>query len=168
MANTTVDGQFNAFHETLSKALDKAMPLRAIKIKPKKNHQPWITKGIQRTMKRLKKYYKDTLKLNGKDVTMSSVSHYRAYHSTLQQLKRHSKLKYYHDQCTTMHGNTKKLWGLINSVIKKTSNKLDCIEYLTVDKLRIYDSQQIANEMGKYFADVGKSFAPKYQTLKRK
>ena len=137
------------------------MPEKLVKVKTKKPHEPWITLSIQRSMRKLKVLYKDTLKLTNSNVTTNSVIKYREYRSTLQCLKRHSKVKFYHEQCTTLRGNTKKLWGLINSVIKKTRNKIDCIEYLSLENLRIYESNQIANEMGKYFAEIGKTFANK-------
>ena len=118
-------------------------------------------------MHKLKRLYKESLKLTGNDVTTSSVIKYKDYRSTLQRLKRHSKLQYYHNQCTALRGNTKKLWGLINSIIKKTSNKRDCIDYLTIDNLRVYDSQQIASEMGRYFSEIGKTYANKIDHPKK-
>ena len=56
LSKTSVNEQFKLFHDTLSNAMDKAMPLRARKIKPKKNDEPWITKGMQCSIKKLKKY----------------------------------------------------------------------------------------------------------------
>ena len=137
------------------------MPERLVKVKPKQTHEPWLTSGIQRSMKKLKNFYKETLKLTDQNVTTSNVIKYKDYRSTLQHLKRHSKLKYYHEQCTTLCGNTKKLWGLINSVIKKTPNKIDCIDYLTINNLRVFEAKQIADEMGRYFDEIGKTFANK-------
>ena len=156
-----VDDQFQAFHHILQCSMDNNMPERLIKVKAKRTHEPWITPGIQRSMLKLKRLYKETLKLTGNDITTNSVTKYKDYRRTLQRLKRHSKLKYYQNQCTTLRGNTKKLWSLINSVIKKTPNKKDCIDYLTINNLRVYDSKLIASEMGKYFSEIGKTYANK-------
>ena len=54
-------------------------------------------------------------------------------------------------------GNTKKLWGIINSVIKKTANKTSLVDCLEIDNILVYDSHRIANEFGKYFASVGET-----------
>ena len=118
-----VNSQFQTFHQLLQHSMDTHMPERSVKVKTRKTHEPWITKGMQCSVHKLKKLYKNTLKLTGKCVATSSVIKYKDYRSTLQRLKRHSKLKYYHNQCATLCGNTKKLWGLINSVIKKTPIK---------------------------------------------
>ena len=85
----------------------------------------------------------------------------------LQRLLRHAKLKYYHDKCLSFKSNTKKLWDLINSVIKKKMKRTDLIEYLTIDQLKMYDCKRIAEEFGKHFATVGKNFAEKIPPSKK-
>ena len=64
-------------------------------------------------------------------------------------------------------GNTKKLWGIINSVIKKITDKTSIVACLEIDKTLVYDSTKIANEFGKYFTGVGKTFAKNTKPSKR-
>ena len=85
----------------------------------------------------------------------------------LQCLLRHARLKFYQDQCLSFKSNTKKLWDLINNVIKKTVKKTDLIEYLTIDQLKTYDCKRIAEEFGKHFATIGKTNAAKIPASKK-
>ena len=71
------------------------------------------------------------------------------------------KTQYMHEQCIKFCSNTKKLWDLINSIIKKKSNKLDVIESLSIHGVLEYDSQIIANKFGEFFSTVGKDYASK-------
>ena len=48
---------------------------------------------------------------------------------------------------------------MINRVLKKTNNKSNIVESLTVDGIKVLESQEIANEFGKFFAEIGKSYA---------
>ena len=112
-------------------------------------HEPWVSKSIQNSLRKQKKLYQDILRFPGKVVTMQSVEKYKTYQRVLQRIKRKCKLDYYHEQCNTMRGNTKKLWQRINSIIKKNHNKCDIIKYLTRDNLMLVESEQIGKEMGK-------------------
>ena len=85
----------------------------------------------------------------------------------LQRLLRHARLKFYQEQCLSFKSNTKKLWDLINSVIKKKVKKTDLIEYLTIDQLKTYDCKRIAEEFGKHFATIGKTYAGKILASKK-
>ena len=84
---------------------------------------------------------------------------YKNYHQILGKVKRHCKRQYYIDQCVKYKNNTKRLWETINRVIGHTHNKTTVIDRLRVDNIIRYDPKSIANELGKYFSTVGKTFA---------
>ena len=148
-------------------SLDKHAPEVKCKIRGKHTNTPWITKGLLKCLNKQKNLFKSSIKIDDANVTSNSVDNYKKYRSTLQHLLRHAKLKYYHDKCLSFKSNMKKLWDLINSVIKKKMKKTDLIEYLTIDQLQIYDCKRIAEEFGKHFATVGKNLAEKIPPSKK-
>ena len=153
------EDKFQVLHSILITSLNKHAPEVKCKIKGKHANTPWLTKGLQKCLNKQKKLFKSSIKIDGASVTPKSVDNYKMYRSMLQCLLRHTKLKYYHDQCLSFKSNTKKLWELINSIIKKQMKKTDLIEYLTIDQIQTYDCKKIAEEFGKHFATVGKKLA---------
>ena len=84
---------------------------------------------------------------------------YKSYKKILDKLKRTRKISYYHTKCSEFKSNVKKLWELINKVIGKTSDKCNIISHIKVNEVDILNEKEIANEFGKYFSSVGKTFA---------
>ena len=56
---------------------------------------------------------------------------------------------------------TKKLWELINAVIRKSPNKLNIIDRLKVGEVEITDGNSIADHLNNHFSSVGKTYANK-------
>ena len=90
---------------------------------------------------------------------MSNMEKYKNYKQVLQRTIRHARNFYYSKLCTDHKKNTRKLWGIINSVLKKKSDKTSIIDCLEIDKILVYDSNQIVNELGTYFANIGELLA---------
>ena len=59
------------------------------------------------------------------------------------------------------------MWRLINEISGKSNDKSGLIEYLKIDGVKEYNSQNISNKLAKYFAGVGKQFASKIKSSKR-
>ena len=55
---------------------------------------------------------------------------YKEYNKTLRKLIRTTKNSYYQEMCAVFKSQTKKLWGLINKISGKKSDKSTLIEYL--------------------------------------
>ena len=92
---------------------------------------------------------------------------YKAYNCMLRKTIRHAKSKFYRDKCHEYQSHTKKLWRLINEISGKKNDKSGLIEYLKIDGVKEYTSQNISNTFAKYFAEVGKKFASKINSPKR-
>ena len=60
------------------------------------------------------------------------------------------------------------MWQLINSILRKESNKLHIIDSLTKGNLLLTEQQDIANEFGEFFANVGRNCAQQIPTAKNK
>ena len=111
-----------------------------------------------------KKLYTKSIKSNA---STQEITKYKNYKKTLDKLKRVSKISYYHMKCSKFKNNTKKLWKLINRVIGKTSDKNSIINYIKVNEVDILNEKEIANEFGKYFSSVGKTFANQIKSPKQ-
>lgn len=60
--------------------------------------------------------------------------------------------------------NIKKLWQLINNVIKHTHDKTSIIDYITVDNIKYHETKDVANQFGKYYSEIGAKLANKIKT----
>ena len=107
-------------------------------------------------MKKQRLLYEDLIKSNV--ATCKSIK-YKEYKQCLQHIIRASKVSYYSQQCVQHKSNTKKLWELINTVIKKTPNKINIIDKLKVGEVEITEGNGIADHLNNHFASVGKNFA---------
>ena len=134
--NENVNNAFQMFHERLNSILDKVDPLKLVKIPGHKIwHDPWITKGISKSMNKCLKLYKNTIK---KGATIQSLTLYKNYKNTLTKIKRKAKKDYYITWSYDLKSNMNKLWKLINNVIGHTQDKSSVIEYITISNINIY------------------------------
>ena len=88
-------------------------------------------------------------------------SKYSNYNNVLCKTIRLAKVQFYQNMCSEYKTHTKKLWGLINEISGKHSNKTSLIEYLKIDNVNEYSAKKISDRFAKYFADMGKEFAEK-------
>jgi len=80
-----------------------------------KSHQkPWLTKGIQRSLKNKNKLYKKLIKRP----TPENKLKYKQYRNKLHHLIRISKKRHYKEKFEQTQGNVKKTWSLINEIIE--------------------------------------------------
>ena len=71
------------------------------------------------------------------------------------------KLKYFQNKAIEFASDSRKLWRLLNQIIGKTKNKGNIIPYITIDGLKTYAPNKIANEFGKFYSTVGERMAAK-------
>ena len=93
-----------------------------------------------------------------------STFNYKNYRNNLQKIIRYSKNKYLHEKCTEYRRDSRKLWRLINDMIRKTKNKQTMIEGLKIKNLMRYDPDTITNEFCEYFSTVGERFSGDIKT----
>ena len=158
-SNLDTNEQFNIFHDKLLETIDHFIPLVDRKINHKAiRRERWLTSGLLRSIKKCKTLYNKYIK-NRRNKHL--FEKYSQYNSLLQKTKRHAKRTYYQDQCKTHKSNTKKLWQTINYVIRKTNNKTESIDKLKINNILEYRGDVIVEELAKYFAGVGKTYADK-------
>ena len=159
LCNSNIEDAFNTFHNALVGAFNTCMPEKTKRIKNKPcKHEPWITKGIMKSIAKQKQLYIKTLK-NKQDI--AGLEKYKTYKRILQQVKRKTKLHYYRSRCKEFKNDTRKLWSLINTITGRTKKRETIIESLKIDNIKTSNSIKITNELSTYFANVRKQFAHK-------
>ena len=145
---------FSIFHKILCDTIAKHAPETVKRISVKKIiKNPWITIGIMKSLSKQWQMFKAHLK---GDI---STFNYRKYRNNLQRIIRFSKHRYLHEKCSEYRRDSKKLWRLINDLIKKTGNKKNMIESLKIKNLMKYDPDSITTEFCEFFSTVGERFA---------
>ena len=155
LENQNCKDSFKIFHTEILTILDKHCPEKPRKVKSSRKMQdPWITGGILRSLSKQKQMYAKCRK-----VASRNDSTYKTYKATLQRIIRKSKENYFLNKCKEFKTNAKKLWAVINTITKKETNKHNIVDALKIDNLLVTERKSIAEEFGKYFSDIGKTYA---------
>ena len=150
------DDGFNLVHSTLITTIDKIAPETEIRLsKTKTSRDPWITKGLLRSIQKQKKLYSEQLS----DTTIRN--QYKIYRNQLQKILRKAKISYFREKCNEYKQDSRKLWKLIHSILNKTCHKGDSIKALNKDGVPRYDPATITSEFCKHFSSIGETFAKK-------
>ena len=112
----TANESFDYFHNKLTNSLDKHAPVRTKTFLKGRLDEPWVTNGLKHSMKKQQRLYRATLKGGN---TLETVEKYKNYRNVLTKIKRHCKTEFFRLKCTEFKSNTRKLWKLVNTAIKK-------------------------------------------------
>ena len=136
--------------------INRCIPYKECHIYRKQlRREAWLTASIKLSIDRNKKLYAKMLKGE------CTKSKYSNYNKVLRKTMRLAKVQFYQNMCSEYKTQTKKLWGLINEISGKQSNKNGLIDYLKIDSVNEYNAKRISDRFAKYFAGVGKEFAEK-------
>ena len=156
--NMTCTNRFESFHQILVETINTHAPKKTITLKHTQKSTPWITTGIKKSGDRIRKLYEKTL---SHDKSLVLTNKYKAERNLLNKIKRKSKIHYYQFKCVEYRKNTKKLWQIINEVSGKIKDKSSVIHCIKIENVKTYSSAKITNEFGRYFSEIGESFANK-------
>ena len=159
LSTTDVNTAMTNLHDIIQGEVDLCIPEMTRTVKRKQvRREPWITSSLKRSIDKSKRLYQKTLKNVDNDALRE---HYLAYKQTLKRTLVTAKRGFHQEKCLEFQQNTKKLWQLINKVSGRTNDKSSSIDCLSVNGIKEYSGEQIANTLAKYFANVGKTFANK-------
>ena len=134
-------------------------PNEKIRISAKRRYvEPWMTRGIERYIKKSKLLYKCTLKVGHTD---EDIRKYKAYRNMLNHLKRVAMNTYYTTKCEEYKRNMKKLWQMMNNTISKKKCSSSIIPYISIEGIKGYTPSTISNEFGKFYSSMRKDIASK-------
>ena len=151
--NQDINKAFEIFHNKLQEILNLHAPERTLYLKEKRTNKPWISKNLANSIRKSKILYKKSLDNPAK------LPHYKDYPSVLKQTKRIAKIKYYQSMCNDFRNNTKKLWDMINNLIKKNANKTTILNKLVLNNKEYTSGKDISEILAKHFSPVGKTYA---------
>ena len=113
--NNDLDLIFKTFFHLFGKALDRHAPLKQGIRKDKKIEQkPWVTKGIQASMKQRDKLYKEAIKEKDSQKKIQKHEAYRKYRNKLVDLLKVSKQTHYKKYFEDNRKNRTALWDGIH------------------------------------------------------
>ena len=150
---------FNTFTTLLDSIMEKHSPLRKIRISSKRIYiEPWMSRGLEISSKKKDILYKKTLK---PDCTTDCIATYKNYRNLYNKTKRTMKIVYYTNRISENIKNTKKIWGIINEILKKQKRRGSIITHINIKGVKTYDSRKIANEFGTFYSTMGYNLSSK-------
>ena len=154
--NTDIHTEFQSLNNTLTKTIDKYLPLQRLSKKATKLKQkPWLSKGILKSSKVKNRLYKKLVKTNFRNTDLHSK--YKQYRNILTHIIDAAKQKYYQKQLFTSKNDSKRTWQVLNDLIGKNKKDAKLPDKLLCNTKTIQDPKEIANTLNKHFAEIGKT-----------
>ena len=146
-----------AYQNVLSiynRTYEKCFPLKILsRRKARLFNKPWITKGLQKSIKTKSKLYKLFLQ----NPSFENDSKYKKYRNKLHHLLKLSKKNYYDCKFERAKGNIKQTWNLLNEIINKRKTRSRIPTSCSHNNIEIQDPIKIANKFCEYFTNIGSS-----------
>ena len=144
-----------AIYQTL---VDKYMPKRKLSRKEKSfYYKPWITSGIQKSMKTRDYLQKQSIKLK----TDESVKQYKKFKNFVCRIQNISYNNFYSNKISKNFKNKKKLWETVGEITKHKKRKNVDIKRLTSKGTEIRGTEEIVNCLNNHFNSIGHTMAEK-------
>ena len=162
LINMDTNNAYNTFEKLLMGIIDECAPEK-IKIVNHKNviKEPWFTPGLLTSSRKLNKLFNKTI---GKPRDSEAYNKYIEFRNKYNSIKRKAKHNYYHNKIYEFKSQGKKMWKIINELIGKSNNKLDCLDYITHEGIKTYNKPMIANLFCNFFTNIGPSQSSKITT----
>ena len=114
---SNVDLAFNQFQLKIEESMDKIAPYKHNNYSKSQNMER--TMDNKRVIKLHEQMHSIIQKNLNKNASQKIYNKYKTYRNCLTKLKRNAKVSYYVNKCYSLKSNVKKLWQLINSIIKR-------------------------------------------------
>ena len=153
-----VNKAYEIFINKLIYYYNKNIPLVKNKHHNSKIKNPWITRGILRSIKTRNKLYKSYISKPSEH----NLKIYKKYRNKLTDIIRTSKKTYYSQKIGTAEGDINATWKIINNLINKNKpqNKIDNLKVDSQPE-NITDPTEIAHIFNSYFTNIGPDLASK-------
>jgi len=152
---TDVDTAFNTFWQKVNPIINEFLPLKKVSNKEyKRKYKPWITKGLQISIKRRDRLLKQYIKAKNIIVKSATYTEYKKLRNEIVKLIQTSKNNFYANYFHVNNKNLRKIWSGIKSIINirdQTSSPPTCIQQN--DKL-LTEPVDIANSFIKTYSSV--------------
>jgi len=140
--------------KTTNKIILQHAPLKLSKQKPYKTHKPWITRGIQKSIKNKNGLYKKFIKSESPLIRQQKEKAYKDFKNLLLTITRQSKNSYYKEYSLDHKNNLEQIWKGIKNIIGG-SHKTNGFPTIITSGAKTYKSTlDIANELNNYFGTI--------------
>jgi len=113
------DSKFTLFLDSFIDVINTHCPLvKLSRRKTKLASNPWITKGILKSIKTKKRLFRRKIRHHS---NAEYLQIYKKYNNILTHIK---KIMYYKQNLIDSKGNLSKTWKIVNEIINKTKEKL--------------------------------------------
>lgn len=148
---------YDAFHNIIDQTIQTIAPLKTITISQKSRcHEPWLTRGILKSAKKMQKLYQSQIKLN-REHPLSQ--RFIIYRNIFNKAKRKAKRDYYGNLLKDNMKNIRKTWQILRAIIGKQKDKNEIIQSIRINNREYDDPQIIAEGFCNYFTNVGPTLA---------
>ena len=155
---------FDSFYSITTNTIDKHAPLKKLSKKEAKfQSKPWISQGIQKSIKTKNKLFNCYLR----NKSQSNHSKYKMYRNKLKHILNVSKKIYYNEYFSYHVNNVKATWRGIKQLISFKGGKLSFPNRLIVGDDILTDAKSIANAFNKYFSSIGPTLANTIQPVNK-
>ena len=151
-----VNDAYSKFLEIFLSLYNECFPKIKVKLKPQRQFNPWITKGIRKSSKKKQKLYENFLKKR----TKQSETEYKVYKNMFESIKHKSKKSYYSQKIIEYKDNAKKTWNVMKELIGKTRKSEPHLPgKLLINEQEVSGKVEIANEFNTFFTNIGAELA---------
>ena len=147
---------YKHFNDKLQYYYDKNIPICKVKNKRNKPKNPWITKGILKSIQTRNRLFKQHLR----NPTDANLKAYRTYRNKLTKLIRTSRKLYFSDKINKAGSNTNATWKVIKEVMG-TKTDPPPTDNITLNGTKIDQPNQCANSFNSFFTNIGPELARK-------
>ena len=118
--------------------------------------QPWMTSALLKSSRTKNILFKKCL---GKSKESLMYRNFIVYRNIYNRLKRISKQNYYTSELAKYKHNTKKTWGILNTLIGKNNKAHGISESFKINDNISNDKKIISNKFCEYFSEIGIKYA---------
>ena len=149
------DCAYRYFLDKYTALYNDCFPLKKVKVKNVTLSNPWITKGLLKSVRRKNLLYKRFLA----KPTSYRENLYKSYKNKLTHSLRVAKRLYYNEKLYEYKSNAKSTWKLLNDLINKKKSKCKLPSFFKSNEEEIFNPTHIANRFCEYFTNIGPDLA---------
>ena len=158
--NDDPSASYAKFIETYSELFEFYFPLKTLNLSHKMTPKTeWITSGLMKCCSKKRLLYKRYMKRR----TPESKEKFISYRNKLKTVLKRAEREYYHVKFTSLKGDIRNTWKLLNTVINK-NKKCVLAETFMKDGVLLSSKAEIADGFNQFFTNIGKEISSSVPT----